>query len=261
MSEFGHHCLYNRFLFEGSLKLSTALKISSGRASDDTDAPFMRMLDGTLYMPGSSLRGAVRSEVERILSAVGSVAGLKSCILFESDNCESKTKEYLSKIEGEDSKTKDLLLFDFANKKLCDVCKLFGSTIYASRLIFEDAIPTSVGARTCVRDGVGIDRDTGAARKGVKFDYEVVEKNQNFTFRMRAENIITTKDKRIIDLIQFILRDGIYVGGKRSGGLGRILLEKPWNITGFMEPQSLWKAINEGKGAYNTVNWEEVAKC
>jgi len=246
MNEFGHHFLYNRFLFEGSLKLITALKISSGRASDATDAPFMKMSGDTPYIPGSSLRGAVRSEVERLLNTPGIATDLKSCFLFEEGNCESNVKRLLEEIDDQDSEAKDKFVFKVARDKLCDVCKLFGSTIYASRLIFEDAVPTptSIGIRTCIRDGVGIDRDTGAAREGVKFDYEVVEKDQLFTFKMRSENV-TTKDKRIIDLIQFILMEGIYVGGKRSGGLGMVRMEKPWNITGFMDPQSLSKAIED----------------
>ena len=176
---FGHQELHNRYCFEGQLEIVTPLCISSGRASDNTDAPCIRTLNGTTYIPGSSLRGAVRSEVERIINGVGEAAcGLSSCTLFEKDDCSEKIKALLGDRESDDK-----LLAEIAEQELCDVCRLFGSTMYASRLVFEDGLPVNGTAdatkeKLVIRDGVGIDRDTGAARDGVKFNYEVLEKGE-----------------------------------------------------------------------------------
>jgi CRISPR/Cas system CSM-associated protein Csm3 (group 7 of RAMP superfamily) len=150
---FGHQQLYNRYCFEGELELITPLHISSGRASDDTDAPFMRSFDGIPYIPGSTLRGVIRSEVERIIATVGDTVGLKTCMLFEKGDCAEKARDFLLKLgeEGRDereSKTKDECIAEFAERELCDVCKLFGSTVYASRLIFEDAQPVNEEIQT-----------------------------------------------------------------------------------------------------------------
>lgn len=230
----------------------TPLRISSGYASDTTDAPFMRSYDGTPYIPGSSLRGAIRSEVERVLAGVGEdEAGIRSCTLFEKDSCDEKIRKCLDKIKkNEEPPIDDKLIKQLAEKHLCDVCKLFGSTVYASRLIIEDAVPKTAGidavkSRLRIRDGVGIDRDTGATVDGAKFDYEVIEPGAGcplFCFRMVAENV-TDPDRKLIDLILNLLKQELYVGGKRTGGLGQIKLRDDCIVTGFKDPADLWAAL------------------
>jgi CRISPR-associated RAMP protein (TIGR02581 family) len=269
---FGHQQLHNRYCFEGEIELITPLRISSGRASDNTDAPFMRMFDQTPYIPGSSLRGAIRSEVERIIATVGDAAGLKTCTLFEKRDCADQVRDFLLKLEEKErdereDKTKDERIAEFAEEKLCDVCKLFGSTVYASRLIFEDALPVGGEIHNRIRDGVGIDRDTGAARDGAKFDYEVIELTKNgplFSFKMVAENL-NSQDKKIINLILSLLKHGLYVGGKRAGGLGKIRLRETENgvckVMGFEDPKSLWEALVSGREIYKSLDWKEGILC
>lgn len=265
---FGHQQLHNRYCFQGEIELITPLRISSGRASDNTDAPFMRSFDETPYIPGSSLRGAVRSEVERIIATVGDVVGLRTCTFFEKGDCAEKARDFLLKLEEKErdereDKTKDERIAEFAKEKLCDVCKLFGSTVYASRLIFEDAHPVSGKIHNRIRDGVGIDRDTGAARDGAKFDYEVIEPSKNgpfFGFRMVAENV-NGQDKKIINLILGLLKHGLYIGGKRACGLGKIRLRETENgvckVTGFEDSKSLWETLVSGKKIYKDLDWKE----
>ena len=99
--------------------------------------------------------------------------------------------------------------------------------------------------RMRIRDGVGIDRDTGAARDGAKFDYEVLEPGVDFAFKMTVENVgsVGSEDKKVISLILTLLEQGIYVGGKRSGGLGKMRLKEvdgnKIKVTGFKDPQTL----------------------
>ena len=151
-----------------------------------------------------------------------------------------------------------------AEEHLCDVCKLFGSTVYASRLIIEDAVPKTTGieaakSRLRIRDGVGIDRDTGSAVDGAKFDYEVIEPGADcplFCFRMVAENV-TDMDRKLIDLILNLLKQGLYVGGKRTGGLGQIKLKKDYDVTGFKDPMSLWTALVAKKKIDQHIEWKE----
>lgn len=251
MSEvpFGHHTLQNRYCFTGMLTLDTPLRVSSGRASDETDAPLMRDRAHIPYIPGSSLRGAIRSELERILAAVGDVAGVSGCVLFTDDECNAKAREFQKQDPSEEK------LATFAETELCDLCRLLGCTVYASRLTIEDAYPGSQIVSYCrVRDGVGIDRDTGAAREGVKFDYEVLEKGPEFSFSMRAENVTPPKDKTLINLILGVLKQGLYVGGKRAAGLGKVKL-KNYTVAGFADPKALWEAIMQGKDPHQTIAW------
>ena len=265
---FGHQQIHNRYCFQGEIELITSLRISSGRAPDNTDAPFMRSFDETPYIPGSSLRGAVRSEVERIIATVGDAVGLRTCTLFEKGDCAEKARDFLLKLEEKErdereNKTKDERIAEFAEEELCDVCKLFGSTVYASRLIFEDAQPVGGEIHNRIRDGVGIDRDTGAARDGAKFDYEVIEPSKNgpfFGFKMVVENV-NGQDKKIINLILGLLKHGLYVGGKRAGGLGKIRLRETENrvckVTGFENSKSLWKDLVSGEEIYKDLVWKE----
>ncbi|HJW85115.1 MAG TPA: CRISPR-associated RAMP protein Csx7 [Candidatus Brocadiaceae bacterium] len=274
---FGHQQLHNRYCFEGELELVTALRISSGNASDETDAPFIRTFDKTPYIPGSSLRGAIRSEVERILASVGATAKLQSCTLFEKDCCAEKARDFLSKLDKNErnqdtyeKNTKNERIAAFAEKELCDACKLFGSTVYASRLTIEDALPVGMEGNKIpkhIRDGVGIDRDTGAAKDGAKFDYEVIEPVKNglaFLLKMKAENV-TGNDKKLLNLILSLLKHGLHVGGKRAGGLGEIKLrevaKKFYKVTGFEDTNSLWAAITRGKEIHNSIEWKEGVPC
>ena len=263
---FGHHQLHNRYIFDGMLELVTPLRISSGYASDTTDAPFIRSCSGTPYIPGSSLRGAIRSEVERVLAGVGEeTTGIRYCTLFEKDSCDETIRERLDSIKKkEELSIDDRLIKQLAEEQLCDVCKLFGSTVYASRLIIEDAVPKATGieavkSRFRIRDGVGIDRDTGSAVDGAKFDYEVIEPGAGcplFCFRMVAENV-TDPDRKLINLILNLLKQGLSVGGKRTGGLGQIKLKENYDVTGFENPATLWADLAAKEEIDKSIKWKE----
>ncbi len=262
----GHHTLRNRYRFEGRLELLSPLRLSSGRASDVTDAPLMRDRAGTPYIPGSSLRGVLRSELERLIAGAGLPDGPRSCILFSKDEspgaCISvnrlKQEELLEKKEDE--------ALAYLGKHLCDLCRLFGSPVYASRLAIEDAYlvnPAGVADRSNVRDGVGIDRDTGAARENVKFDYEVLEKGDGtfFTFHMQVENLgeAGSHDTTLLELALALLEQGLFVGGKRSAGLGQIKLQRDsLKVRGFRSAEALWKALLERKDPHVELPLKEV---
>ena len=262
---FGHHQLHNRYTFDGMLELVTPLRISSGYASDITDAPFMRGFDGTPYIPGSSLRGTIRYEVERVLVAVGKdTAEIRSCTLFDKDSCDEKIRKCLDKIKEKEKQPINDELIKLAEEHLCDVCRLFGSTVYASRLIIEDAVTKTSGieavkSRLRIRDGVGIDRDTGSAVDGAKFNYEVIDPGTDcplFCFRMVAENVMD-QDRKLIDLILNLLKQGLYVGGKRTGGLGQVKLKEDYDVTGFEDPAALWAALDANEKIDKSIEWRK----
>jgi CRISPR-associated RAMP protein (TIGR02581 family) len=220
--------LDNRYIITGELELITAISISSGRPNLDTDSPFMRTKSGSLYIPGSSMRGAFRSTIERILSSLA-LPQLTSCILFEESSgvClnsnETEKSAFMKKVEsekiGEDDIIKNL------DSDLCDVCKVFGTTFSASKVKFTDLYP--LNESSCVvakRDGVGIDRDTKTAVDGAKFDYEVVEKGANFSFEMILENV-DQKDLAVISVgLNELKRGDFWMGGNGAAGLGRCKL-------------------------------------
>jgi CRISPR/Cas system CSM-associated protein Csm3 (group 7 of RAMP superfamily) len=82
-----HDQLHSRYRIAGQLLVKTPLRISSGVASDETDAPFILDSAKRPYVPGTSLRGAVRAELERVIGGVGSSCGLKTCTLLSDTDC------------------------------------------------------------------------------------------------------------------------------------------------------------------------------
>jgi CRISPR/Cas system CSM-associated protein Csm3 (group 7 of RAMP superfamily) len=212
----------------------------------------------------------LRSAVERIINATGDATGLGSCTLFtkadrnQKGDCNQQALDFQRERERtgdapNDPASKEAALAEWAREHLCDVCRLFGCTVYASRLVIEDAYPADKSTyKNLVRDGVGIDRDTGTACEGAKFDYEVLEPGPKFRLRMQAENV-TCKDAVLIKLVLCLLRDGLFVGGKQSAGLGRMKLEGRLTATGFLSPEALWKAIQAGDDPHQTIPWEEPA--
>jgi CRISPR-associated protein Csm3 len=263
----GHQTLRNRYRFTGRLELTSPLRLSSGRASDVTDAPLMRDRSGIVYIPGSSLRGVLRSELERILSGLELADGPRSCILFSEDDradaCvtvhRGKQEELSKKPEGE--------ALAYLGENLCDLCRLFGSPVYASRLTIEDAYPEKpegLPEKGNIRDGVGIDRDTGAAREGIKFNYEVLEKGKDgtfFTLRMQLENLDGdgAHDRTLLNLALALLEEGLNVGGKRAAGLGQIKLQKASiKVHGFKSTEDLWKDLQARVDPHRELKLEEV---
>ena len=114
----------------------------------------------------------------------------------------------------------------------CETCRLFGGIGIAGKLRFKDAFYIPENGRPCryeKRDGVAIDRDTGAARGGAKFDFEVVPKGSRFRFTLIAENL-GSEQMPCLEVILAMLRgewiegDFLAFGGKTTRGLGRMQL-------------------------------------
>ncbi len=290
MSEnFGHHQISNRYVLTGDLELLTALRLSSGRATEVTDNPLMRDRAGRLYIPGTSLRGALRSEVERIVGAAGKTQNLSSCTLFcsQKPNDEGRKRKdprdwnlCITAEEGRQERFRDLSEAEIQAQiedQLCDVCHLFGSPVFASRLSIADLYPVGERAEegTQVRDGVAIDRDTGTARDNLKFDFEVLEplspsdpaagrskkgENHRFGLRLEVENL-TTEDKKLLDLVRGLLLQGFHLGGKRAAGLGRVRLAGDFKVQGYPSPEGLWDALVAGTSPLKDLCWKEVRPC
>ncbi|MEC4685201.1 MAG: CRISPR-associated RAMP protein Csx7 [Nitrospirota bacterium] len=224
--------LDNRYIITGELELLTPMSISSGKANPETDSPFIRTMNGTVYIPGSSLRGAFRSTVERILASLGNTK-LTSCILFEDSTSKiclagnKKEKDNLLKKIEANQIDEDGIIAEL-DSKLCGVCKVFGSTFNISKVRFTDLYPVSGTTPSVVkRDGVGIDRDTETAVDGAKFDYEVAEKDAQFHFEMIVENV-DEADMAVLSIgLNELIRGELWVGGNAAAGLGRCMLNSP----------------------------------
>jgi CRISPR-associated RAMP protein (TIGR02581 family) len=234
--------LTSRVTIRGRLVASTGLHIGAGSSSIDpsaTDSPIIRDARGLPFIPGSSLKGALRAHVESLVRSL-SRKGFESCdplaepcIPSEKRGARNGIKEMKEGAEkqattgGElDRALYDDLVTAAIEKGACVVCQLFGSPWLSSRVLIKDSFvedPSSTG-RIDLRDGVGIDRDTETARKGVKYDFEVVPPTTSFKVEVVAENA----DGDLMGLLALGLREmeqgRVALGGKRTRGLGRIRL-------------------------------------
>ncbi len=173
------------------------------------------------YLPGSSLKGTLRSHAERIARTLNSAA---ACNPFVEAN---KPEAFCGHI-FEERKDKDLPnreqrdeLNQLIYRDSCPICRLFGSTWFAGRLATEDAYAVGSAPTPQQRDGVGIDRFTGGAAHGVKFDLEVITEAK-FATRLHLRNFELWQ----LGLLGFVLidlADGlIRIGSAKSRGLGRV---------------------------------------
>jgi hypothetical protein len=73
--------LKNRYVIQCTLALEAAIHVGSGEASDTADSAALRQADQAL-IPGSSMRGALRSLLERVVVPLPLPVKVKPCVLY-----------------------------------------------------------------------------------------------------------------------------------------------------------------------------------
>ncbi|GIU84526.1 MAG: hypothetical protein KatS3mg008_1301 [Acidimicrobiales bacterium] len=182
----------------------SGLRISGPSDRDDVDIPVHRDHRGEPLVPGSSLKGVLRSLAERVLRAKD--PGLACDVI--ADPCPKGKKP--------EEVTEEMLA------ELCWCCRLFGSHHMGGRAAFGDL--TTDSAATVVRDGVGIDRDELKAADKVKFDYEVVVPGSKFTGEVRIEDPEPGDVGLVLGLFDLVEQGAAGLGGGTTRGLGRVSL-------------------------------------
>jgi CRISPR-associated RAMP protein (TIGR02581 family) len=221
--------LVNECLIHLAIVPKGPILIRSGMASlSGPDMCFVTTNRGggeQVYLPGSSLKGMLRAQAERIARTLNPKAACNPFAdkgapdafcgaLFETrKNEEDKDKKKLADRPA------------VAYRDACPICRLFGSTWFAGRLATEDAYAEDGKApRPRQRDGVGIDRFTGGAAHGVKFDLEVVNGGR-FETHLHLRNFELWQ----LGLLGFLLQDLedelVRIGAGKSRGLGRVKVE------------------------------------
>ena len=214
----------NKVIITGVLTAVDPIHIGSSNteALDPTqiDSTVMKDADGRPIIPGSSLKGVIRSNFESVMNGIGK----KICDIFSDTDENCLTKNRLNEI-NKDKSMSHKEKAEAAYRESCEVCRLFGGRGIASKLQFKDC--AFIGDK-CIyerRDGVRINRETGAAADGGKFDYEIVPKGTKFTFYMSAENLDEGQEKYLDYILNTLQSGELSIGGKTTRGLGRIILE------------------------------------
>ena len=189
--------------------------IKSGKEGADPTKPDMEFVETyhaggrTIYLPGSSLKGAIRAHAERIVRTVGGDNNTQK--LWASDPMKG---DYLPKNLSSHEIYKQSSFTD----------QMFGNTSIASRLRIEDAYPEkSKPVRTEERNGVAIDRVFGSVAVG-PFNYQVCTAGE-FKTKLHLKNF-TLAQLGLIGLVLRDLNDGWFgLGFAKSRGLGTVKIQ------------------------------------
>lgn len=205
--------LKKKFVIRGRIKTITGLHIGAARESSEIggmDNPVIKdPVSGLPYIPGSSLKGKMRSLLEK------SVAN---------------DEEFFNRDIGSHVKIHVCDSTDDAVK--CDICRLFGSsgsTNHPSRVFFRDSHLTEEWAERFKSEVLleekyeaSIDRITSAANPrpmervppGVEFEFEIV-------YNVEDEDDMWKDDIRNLFKAMKLLEDD-YLGGSGSRGYGKV---------------------------------------
>ncbi len=209
-----------------------------------------------VYLPGSSLKGILRSHAERIARTLRMPSACDPFTDMEKAAGEPERSEVIycgERFKQRESWRNDRKKYEklhaeevqfeavrqgkapgelpgpvkgLGNGLLyaesCPICRLFGSTHYGGRLATTDGYAVGTPPKPEARDGVGIDRFTGGASKGAKFDLEVLTSG-TFHTTLHLRNFELWQ----LGLVGFLLQDlkdgFIRVGMGKSRGLGKVV--------------------------------------
>jgi CRISPR/Cas system CSM-associated protein Csm3 (group 7 of RAMP superfamily) len=209
-----HKRWVNQCTIDFSLVPCGPILIKSGREGADPTKPDMEFVETyhgggrSVYLPGSSLKGAIRAHAERIVRTVGR------------DNRNSDNPDVLW---ANDPLTDN---YDYLKDDSADIYRLssftdqmFGNKSIASRIRIEDAYPVeSQPVKLEERNGVAIDRVFGSVAVG-PFNYQVCTAGE-FRTKLHLKNFSLAQ----LGLIGLVLRDldeGWFgLGFAKSRGLG-----------------------------------------
>lgn len=224
----GHHKLVNRWSLTGQVVCETALHIGSSTTGDPfggSDLPVARDGLNRPYIPGSSLRGVLRSGLESLLRGLGT-PDLRVCDPFETEtdsedlSCSERTKTLRKEDKDVANGLTEARAFALAWEESCEICRLFGQLFLASRVRIADLPLVSAGGETYVRDGVGLDRDLRTAAKGILYDFEAVPAGASFRLRMELENAAPHEVGLLLNGLDLFGEGFLALGGKSARGLG-----------------------------------------
>lgn len=187
--------LENRAILEYSIVTQSDLHIGGHNTIEpaEVDNPVIKNSEGYPIIPGSSLKGVLRSDTERLLRGLN----VDVCDVFDRDK------------QGGCNE--------------CSVCMLFGGRDVASSIRIKDA--TAEIRKTLVRDHVAIKRKERI--QGKKYDTEAVPKGVRFTGIITIENIGINAEKfeklgALLSVIDFFNACNGNIGHAASRGFGQV---------------------------------------
>lgn len=194
--------LERRLIISGIIEALTPLRIGSGKGEveiGEAELPVLTTPDGQPYIPGSSLKGRVRAEAERIARQNGAYV----CKPPDVRNMCGTLRRNID---------------DF-----CICCRMFGTAgdvSLASKVKFRDAYPISKVETLLERTGIAIDREKGVAVRGALYIIQGVPAGTKFTLEIVAENVSDEELKLLKAALKSV--EDSALGGASTRGFGKV---------------------------------------
>ncbi len=216
--------MHKRFVNQCTIDLTLVpcgpILIKSGKEGADPTKPDMEFVETyhaggrSIYLPGSSLKGAIRAHAERIVRTVGRDKRPNNPDLLWANDPLNDNYDYL-KNNGKPLPASEI----YKQSSFTD--QMFGNTSLASRVRIEDAYPVDPKQlKVEERNGVAIDRVFGSVAVG-PFNYQVCTSGE-FHTKIHLKNFSLAQ----LGLIGLVLRDlneGWFgLGFAKSRGLGMV---------------------------------------
>lgn len=212
-----HKRIVNQVIIELVISPVGPLLIKAGDQGADPTKPEMEFVETyhgggrSVYLPGSSLKGAIRAHCERIVRTLGGDQPSEDKVwacnpLDEKGQCRKlrdKHKENTAAIY----------------KTSCTICQIFGSTDIAAHTRIADAHPTN-SVNLEERNGVAIDRVYGSVAVG-PFNFQVLTAGK-FTTKITVKNFTTAQLALIALAIRDFDQQRVGIGFAKSRGLGQV---------------------------------------
>ncbi len=221
------------------------LLVKSGLESADPTRPGMEfvrtrhpLVGETIYIPGTSLKGALRSQAERLLRGLN----IDVCDpLAKRERRDPRAKPQCRDKRDEPSPA--------TYKRQCLVCRTFGSLSLTGRCSLSDAYPWDPRADDATRAEqavqanaterrvqVGISRKDGSTAEGTLFDLEVAVAGA-FWGEARLDNFELWQLGLLAAVLDDVDAGNVPIGFGKSRGLGQlsvdlIALECEWLASG-----------------------------
>ncbi|MHA1712184.1 MAG: type III CRISPR-associated RAMP protein Csx7 [Candidatus Freyarchaeota archaeon] len=225
----GFHVNARTVSFKGALIAQSPLRVGAGQGQSGfspIDLSCIRIVkDGREipYIPGSSLKGVIRSAVEQIIRTAG-IKGVDACYPYAASSCFRKynkmLEEYQRRMRSEVDTEKVIReMLTFVEQNYCLACRMFGATGIAGHVVVRDCYGDkySFGVRT----GIAIDRRTGSVARGALYEVEFVNPGSRFSFEVLMRNMPNYQVGLVAAAILEVNNGRVLIGGMKSRGFGR----------------------------------------
>ena len=230
-----HKRIVNQAIIELVISPLGPLLIKASDQGADPTKPDMEFVETyhaggrSVYLPGSSLKGAIRAHCERIVRTLGGErpndGNVWACVPVTDDKHDlSCSKRLDDENKAREKQKKQKLTSSEIHAFSCTTCQLFGNMATASHARIEDAYPINPkDIRREDRNGVAIDRIYGSVAVG-PFNFEVLTAGE-FTTKITVKNFTTAQ----LALIALAIRDfdeqRVSIGFAKSRGLGQVKMK------------------------------------